>query len=77
MKYHFISSFLLTSSAAAFVHPSQHRTSFRTTSLNAERGDSKKAIEEALEASRKFGPQSKEARVAWDIVEEINASDNR
>lgn len=29
-----------------------------------------------MEASRKFGPQSKEARVAWDIVEEINASDN-
>lgn len=29
-----------------------------------------------MEASRTFGPQSKEARVAWDIVEEINASDN-
>ncbi len=26
--------------------------------------------------SEKFGPRSKEARVAWDIVEEIDASDN-
>merc|ERR1712130_31254 len=34
------------------------------------------AVEAALEASRKFGATSKEARVAWDIVEEIRASDN-
>ena len=35
------------------------------------------AVNQALEASRNFGPSSKEARVAWDIVEEIRASDNR
>ena len=43
---------------------------------NLERGDSSAATEAALEASRKFGGTSKEARVAWDIVEEIRASDN-
>ena len=48
-----------------------------STSLRAERGDSTSAIKEAIEASRKYGPSSPEARVAWDIVEEINASDNR
>ena len=35
------------------------------------------AIEAALEASKKYGPTSQEARVLWDIVEEMNASDNR
>jgi len=29
-----------------------------------------------LKASQTFGPGSKEARVAWDAVEEINSSDN-
>lgn len=48
----------------------------RLTALNVERGDSASAVEAALEASRTFGPTSPEARVAWDIVEEINASDN-
>jgi CP12 domain len=36
-----------------------------------------KAVKAALEASRKYGSTSPEARVAWDVVEEINASDNR
>jgi hypothetical protein len=35
-----------------------------------------KALKAALEASKKFGSTSPEARVAWDVVEEINASDN-
>lgn len=34
------------------------------------------AIEAALAASREHGPTSPEARVLWDIVEEIDASDN-
>jgi|EP00979_Chaetoceros_neogracilis_P008020 hypothetical protein len=74
MKYTILVSSLLSSSASAFLHTSKPR--FGTT-LNLERGDSQNAVKEALETSRKFGPQSKEARVAWDIVEEINASDNR
>jgi hypothetical protein len=35
------------------------------------------AIAAAMAASKKYGPASPEARVAWDTVEEINASDNR
>lgn len=65
---------IFTSSASAFLQqPAQPRC---RTSLNLDRGDSFKAIQEAVEASKTFGPQSNEARVAWDIVEEIRASDN-
>jgi hypothetical protein len=35
------------------------------------------AIAAAMAASKQYGPASPEARVAWDTVEEINASDNR
>ena len=41
------------------------------------RVDSSEMIEAALAASKEFGPTSKEARVAWDQVEEMDASDNR
>lgn len=40
------------------------------------RPDSSQEIQEALRKSKEFGNDSKEARVAWDIVEEIDASDN-
>jgi len=40
------------------------------------RPDSSEEIQEALRISKEFGPSSKEARVAWDIVEELDASDN-
>jgi len=35
------------------------------------------AIQEAMRLSKEKGATSSEARVAWDIVEELNASDNR
>ena len=35
------------------------------------------AIEAALAASKEHGPTSKEAMLAWETVEEMNASDNR
>ena len=41
------------------------------------RVDTTEAIQEAMAASKKFGPTSKEARVAWEAVEEMDASDNR
>jgi len=41
-----------------------------------ERPDASAAISHALEMSKKFGPTSKEAALAWDIVEEMDASDN-
>ena len=31
----------------------------------------KEAIEDALEMTRIYGPQSSEARVAWEIAEEV------
>ena len=62
------------SAASAFV-PSP--SSGRGTTTLAARPDASSAIQEALEASKKFGPTSPEARVAWDIVEEMDASDNR
>lgn len=40
------------------------------------RADSSDAINEALKISSKYGNDSKEARVAWDIVEEMDACDN-
>lgn len=41
------------------------------------RPDASAAVEEALKVTAAFGIESKEAQVAWDIVEEMNASDNR
>lgn len=57
----------LSTSQSTFHHPSV---------VMLARRDSSKEIEEALRISKEFGPSSKEARVAWDIVEEIDASDN-
>ena len=45
--------------------------------LQNARVDTTEAIQEAMAASKKFGPTSKEARVAWEAVEEMDASDNR
>jgi len=40
------------------------------------RPDASEAIAHALEMSKKYGGSSKEAAAAWDIVEELDASDN-
>lgn len=48
-----------------------------TTQLAMSRPDASKAIKEALEASKKYGATSDEARMAWEIVEELDSSDNR
>ena len=62
-------------STEAFVAPSRFGAK-SSTALNLERGDSAGATEAAMAASREFGATSKEARIAWETVEEINASDN-
>lgn len=41
------------------------------------RPDTANLVEEALKISAAFGLDSKEAAVAWDAVEEVDASDNR
>jgi hypothetical protein len=66
-------NFILVASTSAFAPPSQYR---RATALS-ERVDSSGAIQAALEASKKYGAASPEARVLWDIVEEMDAADNR
>jgi len=73
MKF-LLTATLLTITNAFMLPNNQRRFGI---ALNLERGDSSEAINGALEASRRFGPSSMEARVAWDIVGEINASDNR
>eukprot|EP01083_Nonionella_stella_P028880 79604_1 len=60
-------------SSAAFVPV---RNGINTGTKVMARKDSSNEIQEALRISREFGLDSKEARVAWDIVEEIGASDN-
>ena len=39
--------------------------------------DSRAAVRQALDLSKKYGVTSPEARVAWDAVEEMRAADNR
>lgn len=41
------------------------------------RTDSSAAVQAALETSKKYGATSKEAALAWETVEEMDASDNR
>ena len=66
-------SFALLVAAKAF-SPS---TIMRPRTLLAARADSASLVEEALAASKKFGASSPEARLAWEAVEEVSASDNR
>mmetsp|Transcript_40426 Transcript_40426/g.121806 ORF Transcript_40426/g.121806 Transcript_40426/m.121806 type:complete len:153 (-) Transcript_40426:1272-1730(-) len=69
-----LTSALLVASASAFA-PSA--TFVRpSVALSNARVDSADAVNAAMEASEKFGKTSPEARSAWDIVEEMDASDN-
>jgi hypothetical protein len=68
--------FLLPITVAAFA-PAMQRPAFTSTSLFNGRVDSSIAIQAALEASKKFGPTSTEAKMAWETVEEMDSSDNR
>ena len=44
--------------------------------LHSSRPDTSEYVAAALEASKKFGATSKEAQIAWEIVEEMDSSDN-
>mmetsp|Transcript_23901 Transcript_23901/g.35328 ORF Transcript_23901/g.35328 Transcript_23901/m.35328 type:complete len:216 (+) Transcript_23901:75-722(+) len=50
--------------------------SARTNTQLYARVDSSELIKEALAASKEFGASSPEARLAWEAVEEVDASDN-
>jgi CP12 domain len=64
------SAFVMTPSYGRYSYQHQLRATSSTSAAN-------EAIAAAMAASKQFGAASPEARVAWDTVEEINASDNR
>mmetsp|Transcript_23715 Transcript_23715/g.43046 ORF Transcript_23715/g.43046 Transcript_23715/m.43046 type:complete len:235 (-) Transcript_23715:241-945(-) len=66
---------LLFVTAQAFTVPFSCSVRGKVTVLRA-RPDTSKQVEAALEASHKYGPTSPEARIAWEAVEEMDASDN-
>lgn len=47
------------------------------SSGSVRRPDASAAVEEALKITATFGLESAEAKVAWEVVEEMDASDNR
>lgn len=49
----------------------------RSVSLYSTRPDTSEYIAAALEASKTYGATSKEARLAWATVEEMDSADNR
>lgn len=76
MKFILATTAMLIASTNAFAPTGTPSFSRPSVALNLQRGDDSSAVQEALVASRMYGPSSKQARVAWDIVEEIRASDN-
>jgi len=67
-----VTGFSGTSSARLSPSASSLRT---TTVVLRSRPDSSAAVADALRASKEYGGTSKEARIAWEIVEEMDASD--
>merc|ERR550539_1407446 len=51
-------------------------TTIMTSRHMSTRADSSALVEEALKISKEFGATSPEARLAWEAVEEVDASDN-
>ncbi|GAX23922.1 hypothetical protein FisN_20Hh129 [Fistulifera solaris] len=64
------SAFVLNFGRATFV--TAHRPLQSQTSPTSEASEN--AVQAALAASKKYGPTSAEARVAWDVVEELSAA---
>lgn len=74
MKYTIATIALLAASVSAFA-PTPAFTR-RSSPLMAS-ADSTQLIKDAVAISEKYGKDSPEARLAWETVEEVNASDNR
>ena len=84
MKLLFSSALLLaasltTTTTTAFVIPqSQRQQHFTPAALKSTvRPDASQAIQDALAASEKYGAGSPEARIAWEVVEDMDSADNR
>lgn len=72
MKLSFSLFVLLGASANAFV---TNTNGFGRPSFGLSMSvDSSDAVKAAMEASEKFGKTSPEARMAWELVEELDAS---
>lgn len=69
MMFQTLSLLALVASADAFAP-----AGFGARASTLLKADSAEAIKEAMAASEKFGASSPEARSAWDVVEEIDAS---
>lgn len=77
MRITLLLSFLLSASEA-FVTTSQSPLPRRPAFFALKsRADATSAIENAQQATAKYGADSPEARLAWEAVEEIDGSDNR
>jgi hypothetical protein len=70
-----ISIAFLVSAANGFVPTFGIRSPMRL--VLAARPDTSALVEEALKITATLGIDSSEAKVAWDVVEEIDGSDNR
>mmetsp|Transcript_15420 Transcript_15420/g.24983 ORF Transcript_15420/g.24983 Transcript_15420/m.24983 type:complete len:242 (-) Transcript_15420:3-728(-) len=90
MKIAFTAAILSLATSSKAFSPASHfrttssrtRTTFPTTQLgyvsSDETAEESLVVKEAMEISRKYGPSSPEARIAWEVVDEIShASDNR
>jgi hypothetical protein len=62
--------------SAAFIPPPRKCSYATLILMKRQRPDSSNDVEEAIRLSKEFGLNSEEAKVAWDIVEEIDASDS-
>ena len=80
-----IASFICVNTNAFVIRLNDHHNVMRhqqttraaTVVLSLTKASSIEAITAATAASKQYGPTSPEARVAWDIVEELNSADNR
>jgi hypothetical protein len=80
MKLLILKLSLFSLSATAFTSPAWAPSrvfSIGTQLSAAVRPDTSSLIQEAMAASKKFGPTSKEARLAWEAVEEMDSSTNQ
>ena len=63
--------------AGAFSSPHSLAISRQTARYGTVRPDSSEAIADALRKGEEYGATSKEARVTWDIVEEMDSNDSK
>ena len=77
MKLSFASSLLLlggTACGTAGAFAPSSKVAFRPSSCLSMTKDTSEAVKAATEASEKYGKASPEARMAWEVVEEMDAA---